>query len=244
LDEEPDDSDLPLRQLQQRLAAERVRLQLREVEDAHAELDRTAEAKANERQRLREQETEQARAKDRAKEEATRSQGEAARQAERREAEKRERQEKRRSVIQDVKRQVVDCWFEGFLVPSDFKPRAYLAIERELQRLAIEEIPLPELVRLAEGIRDRMHREEKAKTEQAARLAQQRQRLIEHGLAYAQRELRGVDGLSFSDSWRIESAVKGDLESIAGTESVAEIEDRVEQIFEDHGLGCEDEEED
>jgi len=59
-----------------------------------------------------------------------------------------------------VKRQVVDLWFAG-LVPSDFKPRVCLAIERELQPFAIEEIPLPELVRLAEAIRDRMHREEK-----------------------------------------------------------------------------------
>jgi hypothetical protein len=244
LADEPDESDLPLRQLQQRLAAERVRLQLREVEDAHAELDRAAEAKANERQRLREQEAEQARAKDRAKEEARRSQGESARQDERREAEKRERQEKRRSIIQDVKRQAVDCWFAGFLVPSDFKPRVCLAIEQQLQPLAIEEIPLSELIRIAEGIRDRMHREEKAKTEQASRLTQQRQRLIQHGVTYAQRELRDVDGLSFSDSWRIESAVKSDLESIAGTESLAEIEDRVEQIFENNGLGCEDEEED
>lgn len=240
-DEDSDDSDLPLRQLQQRLAAERVRLQLREVEDAHAERDRAAEAKANERQRLREQELDEARAKERAKEEARRKQGESARQDERREAETRERQEKRRNVIQDVKRQVVDCWFAGFLVPSDFTPRVCVAIERELRPLAIEEIPLPELVRLAEGIRDRMHREEKAKTEQAARFAQQRQRLVQHGLAYAQRELREIDGLSFSDSWRIESAVKSDLESIAGTESLAEIEDRVEQIFEDHALGCEDE---
>jgi hypothetical protein len=243
-DEDSDTSDLPLRQLQQRLAAERVRLQLREVEDAHAELDRTAEAKANERQRLREQEAEQARAKERAKDEATRTQEESARDAQRRDAEKRERQEKRRSVIQDVKRQVVDCWFAGFLVPPDFKPRVCLAIERELQPLAIEEVPLPELIRLAEGIRERMYREEKAKTEQAARLAQQRQRLVQHGLAYAQRELRDVDGLSFSDSWRIESAVKSDLESIAGTETLPDIEDRVEQIFEDHGLGCEDEEDD
>jgi hypothetical protein len=64
------------------------------------------------------------------------------------------------------------------------------------------------------------------------------------GSGYAQRELRGVDGLSFSDSWRIESAVKSDLESIAGTESLAKIEDRVEQIFEEHGLGCDDEEDD
>jgi hypothetical protein len=233
-----------LRQLQQRLAAERVRLQLREVEDAHAELDRTGEAKASERRRIREQETEQARAKERAREEARRSQEESARQAERREAEKRERQEKRRNVIQEVKRQVVDCWFAGFGIPSDFKPRVCLAIERELQLLAIEEIPLPELVRLAEGIRERMRRDEKAKAEQSNRLAQSRQRLIQHGVAYAQRELRDVDGLSFTDNWRIESAVKSDLESIAGSESLAEIEDRVEQIFEDHGLGCEDEEED
>jgi hypothetical protein len=241
-DENTDDSDLPLRQLQQRVAAERVRLQLREVEDAHAERDRNAETKANERQRVREQELDEAQAKERARDEARRSQEESARQAERREAEKRERQEKRRSEIQDVKRNVVDCRFAGFGIPSDFKPRVCLAIE--LQPLAIEEIPLPELIRLAEGIRDRMHRDEKAKTEQANRLVQQRQRLIQHGIAYAQRELRDVDGLSFSDTWRIESAVKNDLESVAGTESLAEIEDRVEQVFEDSGLGCEDDEDD
>jgi len=244
MDEAPDESDLPLRQLRQRLAAERVRLELREVEDTHAELDRKAEAKANERQRLREQELSETRARERAKEEARRSQEDSERQAERREAEKRERQEKRRSVIQDVKRQVVDCWFAGFLVPSDFKPRVCIAIERELQTLPVEEIPPSELVRLAEGIRDRMHRDEKAKAEQAARHAQQRQRLIQHGVSYVQRELREIDGLSFSDTWRIESAVKSDLESIAGTESLADIEDRVEQILEDHGLGCEDEEDD
>jgi hypothetical protein len=238
-DEDSDTSDLPLRQLQQRLAAERVRLQLREVEDAHAELDRKAEAKANERQHLREQEVEQARSKERAREEARRGEEDSARQFERREAEKRERLEKRRSVMQDVKRQVLDWWFAG-LVPSDFKPRVCLAIERELQPLAIEEIPLPELVRLAEGIRERMHRDEKARTEQSARLVRQRERLIQHGIGYAQRELRDVDGLSFSDSWRIESAVKSDLESIAGTETLPEIEDRVEQIFEDHGLNEED----
>ena len=240
--DEPDESDLPLRQLQQRLAAERVRLELRDVEDAHAERDRTAAVKANEQRRIREQELDEARAKERAREEARRSQEESAQQVERREAEKRERQEKRRSVIQEVKRQVVDCWFGGFGILSDFKPRVCVAIERELQTLAIDEIPLPELVRLAEGIRDRMHRDEKAKAEQASRLAGQRQRLIQHGLSYAQRELRGVDGLSLSDSWRIESAVKADLEAVTGTETPADIEDRVEQVFEQYGLGCEDNE--
>jgi hypothetical protein len=240
--DEPDESDLPLRQLQQRLAAERVRLQLREVEDAHAELDRKAQAKANEQQRFREAETEQERAKANARDEARRQAAEAARAADRREAEKRERQEKRRSVIQDVKRQVLDCWFAGFGIGSDFKPRVCIAIERELQTLAIDEIPVPELVRLAEGIRDRMHRDEKAKAEQASRLAGQRQRLIQNGLSYAQRELRDVDGLSFSDSWRIENAVKADLEAVTGTETPADIEDRVEQVFEQYGVGCEDDE--
>src|SRR5215472_4036139 len=40
----------PVHQLKQRLATERIRLQLREVEAAHAELDRRIEAKARERQ--------------------------------------------------------------------------------------------------------------------------------------------------------------------------------------------------
>src|ERR1700733_7811616 len=38
----------PVRQLGARLAAERIRLQLREVEEAHAELDRRAQSKKRE----------------------------------------------------------------------------------------------------------------------------------------------------------------------------------------------------
>ena len=94
----------------------------------------------------------------------------------------------------------------------------------------------------AESIRDRMHRDEKAKAEQATRLAQQRQSLIQNGIAYAERELRAVDGLSLSDTWRIERAVRSDLESVTGTESPADIEDRVEQIFDRYGLGCDEDE--
>ena len=45
-----------------------------------------------------------------------------------------------------------------------------------------------------------MREREKAKAEQATRLAQQRQSLIQHGTAYAERELRAVDGLSLSDT--------------------------------------------
>ncbi|HLY05731.1 MAG TPA: hypothetical protein VKR31_08295 [Rhizomicrobium sp.] len=41
---------------------------------------------------------------------------------------------------------------------------------------------------------------------------------------------------------RIERAVKTDLESIVGTETLREIEDRVEQVFEQHGLGCDEDE--
>src|SRR5882672_3980434 len=45
----------PVHQLKQRLATERIRLQLREVEEAHAELDRRVEAKARERQQQAEE---------------------------------------------------------------------------------------------------------------------------------------------------------------------------------------------
>src|SRR5258708_38916905 len=48
--EQPEKPFDPVHQLRQRLAAERLRLQLREVEDAHAERDRLGEAKERERQ--------------------------------------------------------------------------------------------------------------------------------------------------------------------------------------------------
>ncbi len=46
----------PVRQLQQRLTAERLRLQLREVEDAHAEMDKRGAAKQRERIEAQERE--------------------------------------------------------------------------------------------------------------------------------------------------------------------------------------------
>ena len=241
-DEAPDGFDLPLRQLQQRLASERVRLQLREVEDAHAELDRQAQAKTEERDRVAEQEAARARTAEKAREDARREAQESLLRTQRREAAERERQEKRRSNIQEVKRQVVDCWFEGFGMPSDLKPRIRIAIDDALARRPVDELPFRELVEQAQAIRDRIHREEKARAEQALRLATQRQRLIQHGIGYAQRELREVDGLGVWESWKIEQAIKADLESVAGTESPEDIEDRVENVFEDHGLGDEDEE--
>ena len=52
----------PVRQLKKRLAAERLRLQLREVEEAHLELDRRAQAKERDRAQAQDQAAEQARA--------------------------------------------------------------------------------------------------------------------------------------------------------------------------------------
>lgn len=233
----------PVRQLGQRLAAERLRLQLREVEDAHAELDRKAEAKKRERER-------EAREKAEAAQTAAREQLLAQRQSEtaqaekvRREAAGRERQTRRREAIQNVKRQVVDWWLPDVTARSDLKARAFKEIETGLAPLPVEDLPLREVVFIAEGIRDRLYRETKNVEEQAQRFANRRRELTAHGTAYAARELRAVEDLSIVDVWRIERRVKEDLESIAGTESKDEIEDRIEAIFEDEGIGCEDDEE-
>lgn len=239
--EDPDGSDLPLRQLQRRLSSERIRLQLRELDAANEDLNRQAEAKRDAHRRAVDEEAQAARTAAQAEQEARRSAEEAAARQERREAAEHERQAKRRNAIQEVKRQVVDDWFGGFLMPSDLKPRIRIAIEKALEPLPVEELPLSELVQLAEGIRDNLYREVKAGVDQAAKHTAQRERLIQHGIHYAERELREIDGLDVLARWRIERLVKDELAAVTGEETTDDIEDWVDEILEDEGIGWDDE---
>jgi hypothetical protein len=232
----------PVRQLQQRLAAERLRLQLREVEDAHAELDRRGATK--ERERIEAQEREFARedAEARAKADAQRLATETAERNQRRAVAERERQERRRACIQQVKRQTVECWVPGIFVPPDVKSRMLKDIELELSALPVEDLPLAELVQIAEGIRDRHYRVIEVQQNQERERQSERQRLIRYGHDYASRELRKVEGLNSLDRLSIDGRVRRELDGIAGDETEDEIEGWVEDIFEDEGIEPDDDE--
>ncbi len=238
-----DGADLTLRQLQRRLSSERVRLQLRELDDTNADLDRQGEAKRRERERNAAQEADAARASELARQEAAQRAADATARQERREAAERERQATRRATIQEVKRQAVDEWFGGFAMPTDLKPRIRIAIERALEPLPLEELPMSELVELARGIRDSLYREVKDGIDQAASRAQQRKRLMDHGVSYAQRELLGVEGLDAMDKWRIERVVNSELAAVTGEESTDDIEDWIDEILDDEGVGYADDDE-
>jgi hypothetical protein len=64
-----------------------------------------------------------------------------------------------RWMIQSVKDEVIGSWRSlGHTMPSETKAQALMAIERELSRLPVDQLPRSELVTLAEGIRDRYYR--------------------------------------------------------------------------------------
>lgn len=233
----------PVRQLGQQLTAERLRLQLREVEEAHAELDRKAQAKKRDREREAREKVDAVQAAERERLLAQRQSETAQAERTRREAAERDRQMRRREIIQNVKRQVVDWWYPDVSARADLKARALKEIETGLAPLPVEELPLSELVLIAECIRDRLYRETKSAEELAQRSANRRRELMAHGTTYAARELRAVKELSVMDVWRVERRIKEDLEGIAGTESKEDVEGRIEAILEDEGIGWEDDEE-
>ncbi len=123
-------------------------------------------------------------------------------------------------MIQSVKDEVIGSWRSlGHTIPSETKAQALMAIERELSRLPIDQLPRSELVTMAEGIRDRYYRpviqaQQRAR-EQAERTqnqARQRTALIAAGIAHASRALRqepNLDGLTRLD---LEQKVKRALE--------------------------------
>jgi hypothetical protein len=232
----------PVRQLGQQLTAERIRLELREVEEAHAELDRRAQSKTRERELETFAKNEAASKADRERTAEARRNEEAARERGRREAAEQDRRNRRRNAIQNVKRQVLDLWWPDVTARTELKSRALKEIEAGLSPLPVEDLPSSELVLIAEGIRDRLYREAKAIEQNAQRCAARRRDLISYGKGYLSRELRSVEGLSITEKWRIERRVENELESIGGTESREDIEDQVESILEDEGVGWDEDE--
>jgi hypothetical protein len=67
--------------------------------------------------------------------------------------------ERRRATIQRVKDRVITNWSAlGYLIPAEAKAQALKAVEAELGRLRVEELPEAEVMTLAEGVRDRIFR--------------------------------------------------------------------------------------
>jgi hypothetical protein len=89
---------------------------------------------------------------------------------------------------------------------------------------------------IAEGIRDGVYRDAVEAERQSDERSKRRQRLMQHGQEFAARELRDVEGLSFMDIWKIENRVREELASVKGDETMADIEDWVDEILESEGI--------
>jgi hypothetical protein len=228
--------------LQRQLAAERVRLKLREVEQAHKELDAR---EATKRRQERETQTGQREAEraEKGEREALRMHEESAARARQEAEDAKERlRAKRREIIQDVKRTVVDEWWGRLNASAELEAQIKQAIEAALVPLPVQELPKAELVQIAEGVRERLYRHAVEAQNAAAAHAQKKQALQRYGLEYAERELRQTEDLELTERWQIEARVKEELQELTGEESRAEVVARVDEILEDEGLESDDEE--
>jgi len=145
--------------------------------------------------------------------------------------------------IQSVLRAVIDSWWPNSPHVEELKSHALRAILREFQPLPVEYLHETELVIIATGIRDSIFRKAKQENEFAEKRSADRQLLIDHGRRYAQSELRSVDELTFDERLNIEKLVNSELDTVEGNESLADIEDLVESILEDQGIGRGDDDE-
>lgn len=64
---------------------------------------------------------------------------------------------KRREIMQEVKRSVIDWYISFNVIPSEVKAQAVLEIERVLGTLPVLELPRRELIQIAEGIREKLY---------------------------------------------------------------------------------------
>jgi hypothetical protein len=211
-----------------------------EQELANQELDAQ---EAERQQRAREQQ-EVAHQREHEREAVRRRAQQEAAARERREAAEREVKERRRRIIQRIKHVVIrERRPVAYTIPSETEALALTAIERELSRLPLEDLPESELVTIAEGIRDPLYqpviRAQHRALEEEERKQKQVQRrtdLIDSGASYASRELlreHDLDGLALLN---IVQKVKRALEQeIDGSEAEAEIRALADEIL-DHEL--------
>jgi len=144
-------------------------------------------------------------------------------------------------MIQSVKEEVIGAgWLAGHTIPSGAKAEALVAIDQELSRLPVDQLPRAELVTIAEGIRDRIYRpvlqaQQRAREEEERRRQQARQRttLIAAGGTYVNQALRQQQQHAL-ESWTrldLEQKVKRALEqAIDGSESEADMRGLVDNL--------------
>jgi hypothetical protein len=152
------------------------------------------------------------------------------------------RQFLRRAAIQAVKREVLDSWWSlRHPVPAEIKAQALGAIERELSRLPVDELPRAELVTMAEGIRDRIYApvlasQERVREEEKRQQAQALQRPLRMaaGSRHATRWLGQHPELDGRTRIELERRVRQALDrELDGSESDADVQARVERILEE-----------
>jgi hypothetical protein len=222
-----------------------MRLQLRELEEAHGELDRRVETRKLERERDAAKQVETRSAADRERE-AVRQREAQAQQARENSANAEDRKRaRRREIIQDIKHEVVEnSWALVFAKP-ELKARITLEIEKALAPLPVEELPHDELIDIAVAIRKRRQGEteqaEQRTRDQENKQSERRTRLQKHGHDYAERELVATEGIDTLARWRIRDRVDRELLDVAGDESNADIEDWVDEILESEGVDYDDE---
>jgi len=117
-----------------------------------------------------------------------------------------------------------------------------VAIDQELSRLPVDQLPRTELVTIAEGIRDRIYRpviqaQLQAREEEERRLQQARQRatLTAAGVIYANQALRQQRNLESWTRLDLEQKVKRAVEqAIVGSESEADLRALVDSLVAQH----------
>ena len=134
----------------------------------------------------------------------------------------------------------MDEWLLRFRLSSELKGQILQAIETALVSLPVEELPEAELVLISEGVRDQLYNRAVQAQAAAAGHGQQKLALQRYGMDYAQMELRAVEGLDFTERWRIETLVREELGELAGDESRDEVMAWVDEILEREGLELED----
>jgi len=238
-----DDFD-PVTKMRQQVAAEKLRLTLREIRQAHGDLDAREEIRRNASSEQQAREA-QARAAAEREREAVRMRT-ALDAAARREAEeaKERRKAARRALIQQVKVKVVDEWWGKIGISSELKAQILQAIESTLAPLAVDGLPQAELLQIAAGVRDRLKNQAVATQNAAAALVQQQKALQQYGLEYARSALRDVEGLDWSERWRIEALIQEELKELTGDESRIEVKAWVDEILEGEGFEDVDQDDD
>ncbi len=243
----PGDFDL-VGKLEKTVAARRLKMTLREMDEAEADLERQAEAKELERARAAEQEAE------RRRQAAQKRETELARaeQARRIQEQKEAAQQHRRQRLQTIKASVAGEWYAKPDGVPNLDDAVYRAIEQAFEGLNIDELSDSELKAIATAVRDRVYRNAKQKQdeieaaereieEEKKQLAERKKCLIERGIAFAERELKAVEDLQFFDRYNIKQRIERELrEDVVGDEIWEDIEDIILDIFDAEGIECDE----